>query len=194
MRGILKKSPAFYTLVLAGVFAFAAPASGQTDPVSPLIQSVSGNPHTLTLGETAGFEILPDSTPTSTMLTDGSFEDGDTERQATLFIVSSDSESDGALPDDIELFAAVMMYMTEDFFKKIKIKDTRTLTLAGLPAAETLAKAKGVKTGEKLKLVQWMVFSTEGRFIRIIGYAPKDKFDEALPRFEQVRDGLVFGG
>ena len=197
----------FAAIMLAGLIGHAPIAFGQSEVAgqsgSPALSAVSetaparaapGKPHVINLNDTADVKILPDSDDTSVMLTDGSFENGEPERQATMLIVSSDSESDAGIPEDVELFAAVMFYMTDDLFDKIKIKDSATLKIAGLQAAETTGKAKGIQTGEKIKLVQWMMFSTEGRFIRLIGYAPKDEFDAALPRFEKVRDGLEIGG
>ena len=202
MNAIAKVKIGIYAF-LAGLALLVVTAAAQTETAEPasdasekstiaqILAAEPGNPHTIALKEMAGFEVLPDTGPTSAMLTDGSFENGDPERQPTMLILSSDSEAEGAVPDDVELFAAVMMYLTEDLFKKIKVKDTRPMTIAGLSSAEVFAKAKGFETGEKIKIVQWMLFSTDGRFIRIIGYAPRDQFDAALPRFEQVRDGLV---
>ena len=202
MTSTRKIKVGFYSL-LAGIVLLAAPALAQTEMGEPaadpaakptigeILADAPGNPHKIRLTETAGFDVLPDTGPTSAMLTDGSFENGDPERQPTMLILSSDSEAEGGVPDDVELFAAVMMYLTEDLFKKIKVQDTRTLTIAGFSSAEVLAKAKGIETGEKIKIVHWMIFSEDGRFIRIFGYAPRDDFDKELPRFEQVRDGLV---
>ena len=190
----------FCAFIFVTGFLLAAPSHAQTSQTSLTSGETTvilgdatdrGNPQSFKLGSTAGFQLLPESDATSAMLTDGSFENGDPERQPTLLIVSSDAKSEGGIPDDVELFAAIMLYTSDDLFKKIKIRDTSLMTIADLPAAEVLAKARGANTGEKIKIVQWMTFSEGGRFIRLIGYAPKDEFDAALPRFEEVRDGLM---
>jgi len=154
-----------------------------------------GNPHAFTLTELSGMAKLPESDDYAVMLTDGAFEGDAMELQPSMVIISSDAQGASAQDKDIdlELFAAVMMYLNEELFKSIKVKDSKLLTIADLPSAETQAKAKGVKSGEKLKVVQWMLFSEDGKFIKILGFAPKKQFEAALPRFEAVRDGMVVG-
>lgn len=188
-------------LVLSALLSFATSSYGQSVPskpnsLRPILETgaVKGNPFKIKLTKTAGFDIWPGSNETSAMLTDGSFENGDPERQPTLLIISSDSQNDEGLPDDIELFAAVMLHAADDLFKKARIEDTDILKIAGMSAAQTSGKAKGFRSGEKVRFIQWMLFSPDGRFVRLIGYAPKADFDEALPRFHLVRDSMEISG
>ena len=189
-------------LLAAGVLIFGAPiASLAQDSAAPqdtadmAAMKAPGNPHIITLNELSGMAKLPESDQHAVMLTDGSFEGDATEKQPTMVIISSDAAGDSAQDRDIdlELFAAVMMYTNTELFKSIKAKDTRLLTIADFPSAEVIAKAKGVKSGEKLMVVQWMMFGENGKFIKMMGFAPRKQFDAALPRFEAIRDGLVVG-
>jgi len=187
-------APAFLACFLA------VPAVAQTEApvpasetITPEMMKAPGNPHAITLTEMSGMAKLPSSDAHSIMLTDGSFEGTNRETQPTMVIISSDSEGGSAQDKDmdLELFAAVMMYLNEELFKSIKVKDTSLMTIADLPSAEVLSKAKGRMTGEKLMVVQWMLFSEDGKFVKILGYAPRKQFDEALPRFKAIRDGMI---
>ena len=46
-----------------------------------------------------------------------------------------------------------------------------------------------VQTGADIELVQWLRFGT-GAYLRILGFAPKDKWADMFTRFRAVRDGL----
>ena len=71
--------------------------------------------------------------------------------------------------------AAIDRFVTPDEFK----------------AYETIAKAKIRKTGDKVNVVHWVILSSEGRYIRMIGHGPREEWESILPRFQAIRDGMV---
>ena len=46
-----------------------------------------------------------------------------------------------------------------------------------------------MQTGADIEVVQWLRFGT-GAYLRIFGFAPKDKWADTFTRFRAVRDGL----
>ncbi|NNE56690.1 MAG: hypothetical protein HKN36_01155 [Hellea sp.] len=198
MKSRFRLTAALSAILIGANFTCVAQAQSDPAPVTNITAAETpvnapGNAHNIKLTDLAGLELLPESDSTAMMLTDGAFEAADRESQPTMIIISSDSDvsHDPDQEVDLELVNAVMFYLNDDMFKSLKTKDTSLLTIADFPSAEVLGKGKGIHTKEKLLLVQWMMFSTEGRFIRIIAHAPKDEWETALPRFEQIRDGMI---
>jgi hypothetical protein len=75
--------------------------------------------------------------------------------------------------------------------RDIALTSAEPLRIDGRPGYEVRATATGLD-GKELALVQWLRFG-KGSFIRIVGVAPKDKWDQLLPRFRAVRDGIDLG-
>jgi hypothetical protein len=62
------------------------------------------------------------------------------------------------------------------------------MRIGRLPGFEIRAQAKQ-PDGAPIALVQWLRFGTGG-FMRIVGVAPKDEWDNLFARFRAVRDGV----
>jgi len=58
------------------------------------------------------------------------------------------------------------------------------------PGFELRAKATGAG-GKPIALVQWLRFSGGSGFVRVVGVANADRWDEMFPRFRAVRDGIA---
>ena len=72
-----------------------------------------------------------------------------------------------------------------------KIKGVRDLTIDGYPSVEVIALAEHTDApGVSINIVQWMVFKPDGNYVRLIGAATTDKWDDSMQRFKAIRDGL----
>ena len=74
-------------------------------------------------------------------------------------------------------------------FKEMRIIGSEPMRIGGQPGHEVRAQAKDVQTGADIEIVQWLRFGT-GAYLRILGFAPKDKWADTFTRFRAVRDGL----
>ena len=63
------------------------------------------------------------------------------------------------------------------------------MRIGGQPGYEVRARAKDAQSGSEMEIVQWLRFGT-GAYLRIVGFAPKDRWGEIFTRFRAVRDGL----
>jgi hypothetical protein len=73
--------------------------------------------------------------------------------------------------------------------KDLRIVSSEPMRIGGQPGHEVRAQAKDVQTGADVELVQWLRFGT-GAYLRILGFAPKEKWLDTFTRFRAVRDGL----
>lgn len=76
------------------------------------------------------------------------------------------------------------------------LKDTRKTfsepqRIGGSPGYEIRLEGKDSKTDEDVVVVQWVRFGATS-FIRLIGMAPKDQWQDAFTRFRGVRDGIEY--
>jgi hypothetical protein len=74
-------------------------------------------------------------------------------------------------------------------FKDMRITSAEPMRLGGQPGYEVRAQAKDLRAGFDIEVVQWLRFGT-GAVLRVMGYAPKDKWPETFTRFRAVRDGV----
>ena len=74
-------------------------------------------------------------------------------------------------------------------FKDMRIVSAEPMRIGGQPGHEVRAQAKDAQTGADIEIVQWLRFGT-GAYLRILGFAPKDKWTDTFTRFRAVRDGL----
>lgn len=81
------------------------------------------------------------------------------------------------------------MFSSLPGYTNMQIVGTDLIRLGGFQTHQILAEAKNEKTGDPVKLVQWMRFGN-GAFIRFLGVARSDSWAEAFPRFRTVRDAL----
>ncbi len=71
----------------------------------------------------------------------------------------------------------------------LRLTSMETIRVQNFPAIEIRAEAKSPH-GDPLSVIQWIRFGGTG-FLRVVGVAPKDKWDALFPRFRAVRDGVT---
>ena len=74
-------------------------------------------------------------------------------------------------------------------YKDVRIVNSEPMRIGGPPGHEVRARGKDPNTGEEIEIVQWLRFGS-GAYLRMLGLAPADKWNESFTRFRAVRDGL----
>jgi hypothetical protein len=92
-------------------------------------------------------------------------------------------------PRDRDRFARDSMNGLPITLRDLRLLGSESMRVGGQPGHEVRAQAKDAQTGIDIEIVQWLRFGTGG-YIRILGFAPKDKWADAFTRFRAVRDGL----
>jgi len=134
------------------------------------------------VGDLAGFRVSK-IVPNGVIVTDGPTDD--VTHQAYAIITARPGGP--TEPDDRARFARDLL--ADAPVKELRITSGDQIRIGGQPAMEIRADALN-PSGEKISLVQWIRFAPNG-FIRIIGVAPKDKWDAVFNRFRALRDGLT---
>ena len=73
-------------------------------------------------------------------------------------------------------------------FNNLRLQSQEPMRIGGQPGYEVRANGKDAQ-GADIEIIQWLRFGT-GAYLRILGFAPKDKWQETFTRFREVRDGL----
>jgi len=73
--------------------------------------------------------------------------------------------------------------------KDVRIISAEPLRFGGQTGHEIRAQGKDPQSGAEIEIVQWLRFGN-GAYLRLLGYAPKDKWTAAFTRFRTVRDDL----
>jgi hypothetical protein len=73
-------------------------------------------------------------------------------------------------------------------FKDVRITSAEPMRIGGQPGYEVRAAGTDAK-GAKIEIIQWLRFGS-GAYLRILAFAPKDKWPEMFTRFREFRDGL----
>jgi hypothetical protein len=74
-------------------------------------------------------------------------------------------------------------------FKDVRIVNSEPMRIGGQAGHEVRARGKDPQTGLDIEIVQWLRFGT-GAYLRILAFAPADKWTDMFTRFRAVRDGL----
>lgn len=74
-------------------------------------------------------------------------------------------------------------------FKNLKPVFSEPMRIGGQPGYEIRLEGQTVTHDSDVMIVQWMRFSGGG-FIRMVGVAPKQQWNETFTRFRAVRDGI----
>jgi hypothetical protein len=122
---------------------------------------------------------------TSVFLTEGATDPKDMSVQPLLIV--SVGPGGPEQPSDRANFARQLLAGLGDF-KDVRIVGTDVIRLDSLQTYEIQAEAKDAKSDAPMKLVQWIRFGN-GAFIRFVGIARTDAWNEAFPKFRAVRDG-----
>jgi hypothetical protein len=137
------------------------------------------------IGDLAGMRLVRVVPGVAVHFTDGPKDTLEATEQAHLVIAAS---SGGPDPRDRDQFARDAM-TTMPPMKDLHITSAEPMRIGSQPGYEVRAQAKDAQSGADIEVVQWLRFGT-GAFMRILGFAPKDKWADAFTRFRAVRDGL----
>jgi hypothetical protein len=138
------------------------------------------------VGETAGMRLVRVVPGVAVQFTEGPKDAVEATEQPQLVIAASPGgpadtrDRDQFARDAMRGFPAL---------KDLRIVSAEPMRIGGQPGHEVRAQAKDVQTGADVELVQWLRFGT-GAYLRILGFAPKEKWLDTFTRFRAVRDGL----
>lgn len=137
------------------------------------------------LGETAGMRLVRVVPGVAVQFTDGPKDAMEATDQAHLVIAAAPGGPDTRDRDQFARDAVRGFPALRD----MRIVSSEPMRIGGQPGHEVRAQAKNAQTGADIEVVQWLRFGT-GAYLRILGFAPKDKWIDTYTRFRAVRDGL----
>jgi hypothetical protein len=137
------------------------------------------------VGDIAGLRVARVVPGVAVQLTDGPKDEMEATEQAQLVIAAASGGPDAR---DRDQFARDAM-RGFPALKDLRIVSAEPMRIGGQPGYEVRAQAKDVQSGADIEVVQWLRFGT-GAYLRILGFAPKEKWAETFTRFRAVRDGL----
>src|SRR5207244_5173291 len=91
-------------------------------------------------------------------------------------------------PAEREAFARRLLAVTVGF-DQFRVVQSAPMNFGPQPGHELIAEGKDPKNGAELSFVQWLRFGSAG-YLRMLGIARRDAWDEAFPRMPALRDGL----
>jgi hypothetical protein len=138
------------------------------------------------VGELAGLRLVRVVPGVAVQFTDGAKDALEATEQPHLVI--SVAPGGPQQPGDRDNFARQAMGGLPPF-KDVRMLSSESMRIGGMPGHEVRAEGRDVQSGAQIEIVQWLRFGT-GAYMRILGFAPKQKWTEAFTRFRAVRDGL----
>ncbi|MDQ0505202.1 hypothetical protein [Xanthobacter agilis] len=144
---------------------------------------VAALPFTLT--DLAGFRVVRTFGGSTVMLTDGPKNVIEGAEQP-YFVVSV---AVGAPREDERRQFALRALSTLSGLKDMRLERAEPLRISQVPGFEVMAQAVDAKTGEPVKIIQWLRFGQTGH-MRMVGISKVDAFPELYPRFRAIRDGV----
>lgn len=136
------------------------------------------------LGNLRAFRVEPNTV----FLTDGPKDVLDPSDQA-LLVVSAAAGGPGSEQSQRDTFAR-NLFSGIPGFKELRVVGTDVIRLGGQQTHQIFAEAKDSKTGEEVRLVQWLRFGN-GAFVRFLGVSRADSWTKSLAQFRTVRDSLA---
>lgn len=133
----------------------------------------------------AGFRPIRAIAGTTLLLTDGPKDVVDGAEQP-VFVVSVGA---GAPRDDDRKQFALRALSTLPGVKDLRLERAEPLRISGQPGFEVMATASDAKTGQPVKIVQWLRFGPTA-YIRMVGVTKLDAFPDLYDRLRALRDGL----
>lgn len=162
----------------------AALASVTTRPTVPPDEQLALLP--FKIGELSGFRIVGVVPGRAIQLTDGPHDVIEQIDQPHMVVAAQPGGP--PQPSDRSNFARNMMSGLPNL-RDLHITGSEAIRLGGQQGHEIRAEAKDIKTGADIEIVQWLRFGN-GAYIRMVGFAPRESWLQAFPRFRAVRDGL----
>ncbi len=133
------------------------------------------------LEELAGFRVAS-VTPDSVLVIDGP-DDDPTKRP---YMVVTIGRAQPSQLDDRGRFSRDLLAQSP--LRELTLQSAEQMRISGAPGFEIRGRAEDMRNN-KVAVVQWVRFIGSG-FIRIIGIAPSEQWDEMFSRFRAVRDGV----
>ncbi|MGB3867709.1 MAG: hypothetical protein WBA29_19005 [Xanthobacteraceae bacterium] len=94
-------------------------------------------------------------------------------------------------PDDRARFAQQAATLIPGL-REGRVTVSEPIRIDGGPGYETRIDALSGKDGTPVTVVQWLRFGAGNTAVRVIGSAPRDRWQEAFNRFRTVRDGIAY--
>ena len=138
------------------------------------------------LGDTAGMRLVRVVPGVAVQFTDGPKDAVEATEQPQLVIAAVPGGPADARDRDQFARDAMRGFPA---LKDVRIVSSEPMRIGGQSGHEVRALGKDVQTGLDVEMVQWLRFGT-GAYLRILGFAPKDKWADTFMRFRAVRDGL----
>jgi hypothetical protein len=162
--------------------AFASLASRSTIPSEEQLALVP-----FRLGDLAGFQVAGVVPGRAVQLSDGGSDTINAGDRPYLLIGIAAGSAPS--PNDRDSFAR-LAFASPPNLKDVRILSSEPMRIGGQPGHEMRVTGKDAKSGAEVEIVQWLRFGS-GAYLRILGFAPKDGWVEALARFRAVRDGMA---
>ena len=138
------------------------------------------------LNDLAGFKTVRTLAPgQSILLTDG---EGDNALDNPTSMIITVSRGGPSQQEDRGRFARQLIE-TVPGLKSGRITTSEPMRVGGSQGYETRMEGVTAKGDVEIIAVQWLRFGG-GAYIRMVGMAPKDKWNEVFPRLRAVRDGI----
>jgi hypothetical protein len=135
------------------------------------------------LTDFAGFRLVR-VMPEGLVVIDGPSNDMSKHAYAIVTVGSGAPEN----PDDRARFANDILMTVP--LRGLQVATLEAMRIRGGPGIEVRATAAGAN-GESVKLVQWLQFARGGgNFLRVVGVAGNDQWDEVFNRFRKLRDSV----
>jgi hypothetical protein len=138
------------------------------------------------IGDTAGMRLVRVVPGVAAQFTDGPKDSLEATDQPQLVIAAAAGGPEQS--GDRDRFARDAMTGLPPF-KDVRITGSEPMRIGGQPGHEVRAQGKDAQTGAEIEIVQWLRFGT-GAYLRMLGFAPKEKWTDTFMRFRTVRDGL----
>jgi len=138
------------------------------------------------LGELAGFQVAGVVPGRAVQLSDSGQDAVETVEHAHLLIGIAPGGPPS--PGDRDSFAR-LAFASPPNLKEVRILSSESMRISGQPGHEMRVTGKDAKSGADVEIVQWLRFGSGG-YLRIVGFARKEGWVEALARFRAVRDGM----
>lgn len=94
------------------------------------------------------------------------------------------------LPLNMVEDTATKAFKSLDQFRDAEVAEIRKITIAGLQGVEITGSAADWKSGEAAGLYQVMIPGPSGGYFRLVGFGPKDGWEENLAEFRKIAESF----
>lgn len=137
------------------------------------------------LNELSGFRVIRTPGGATALLTAGPKDVIDPSEQP-YFVVSI---GPGVPREDERPAFARRAMASVPGVRELRLERAEPLRISNQTGFEVIANAKDAKTGDDVKIIQWLRFGPNA-YMRMVGVTRADAFAEAYPRMRAIRDGI----